>query len=384
MDTSQREEALRMLKKVLSIPSVNGRDDEGAVARYLCEVFRKTGIDARVQKIDEHHSNVIAYLEGEQDGPLSVWNGHLDTVPYGDRTSWNTDPAVPVEKDGMLYCRGASDMKSGLTAMAYALCSVASSGSKPVHPVLFLGTCDEERGGLGAEAILQEGLLPPCETLLIGEPTGNQFGVAHKGCFWIELQVEGKTSHGAYPEQGCNAVEQGVILANAVKEQLQKQHHHILGNATAQITKIEGGVAPNMTPDRCTILMDIRTVCPFNTEDLEKMVFALLREQKAHANQADLNVHVRFLNARRAFEISEDHPLVQEVRDAVERHCGGGQSIGINFFTDASILVRDRPETAVLLFGPGEPQYAHKPNESLVIEKYFQSIEVYRELLRNP
>lgn len=381
MNESERNKALLLLKKVLAIPSVNGRDDEGAVARFLCDVFRMAGIQAYVQEIDDHHANVIASLDGMQEGPLSVWNGHLDTVPYGDLASWNTDPSVPVEQDGILYCRGASDMKSGLTAMVYALCSFIASGRKPTHPVMFIGTCDEERGGLGAEAILQEGLLPPCETLLIGEPTGNQFGVAHKGCFWMELQVEGKTSHGAYPDQGCNAVEQGVILANAVKEQLRLQHHRILGGATAQITRIEGGVAPNMTPDRCTILMDIRTVSPIKTDDLRQMVLSLLEKQKQCGTNAALNVHINFLNARRAFEIAEDHPFLVKVQDAVSRHCGGGKSIGINFFTDASVLVRDRPETDVLLFGPGEPQFAHKPNESLNLEKYFQSIEVYKELL---
>lgn len=382
MTESERSEALQLLKDVLAIHSVNGRDDEGAVARYLCGFFRANGVEAFVQKIDETHSNVIARLEGEQERPLDVWNGHLDTVPYGDLSSWDTDPAEPVERDGMLYCRGASDMKSGLAAMAYALVSFARTGKKPQRSLLYLGTCDEEKGGLGGEVILRSGLLPPCETLLIGEPTFNQFGVAHKGCFWMELHVGGKTCHGAYPEQGCNAVEQGVILANAIKERLCSQHHPVLGSATAQITKIEGGVAPNMTPDRCTILMDIRTVEGVTSADLEAMVLELAAKQSAEIrNGSDFKVSVTFRNARRAFELSEEHPLFKKVRDAAERYCGGGHSIGINFFTDASVLVRDHPETAVMLFGPGAPELAHKPNEALVIEKYFQAIEVYRRLL---
>ncbi len=381
MNESERRDALLLLKKVLEIPSVNGRDDEGAVARYLCDVFQKAGVAAYVQEIDERHSNVIAYLKGENSGPLSVWNGHLDTVAYGDLDSWNSDPSIPVERDGRLYCRGASDMKSGLAAMVFALCSFVKSGRKPISPVLFLGTCDEECGGLGAEAVLQEGLLPPCETLLIGEPTGNHLGVAHKGCFWMELEIAGKTSHGAYPSQGCNAVEQGVRLANSITEEIQKQKHPVLGNATAQITRIKGGIAPNMTPDRCTILMDIRPVLPVSTEDLRKMVSSLIQKQKISVGNEALQVQVRFLNARRSFEITETHPLVMKVRESIDRHCGGGKSMGINFFTDASVLLRDRPETAVLLFGPGEPELAHKPNESLVLYKYFQSIEVYRDLL---
>ena len=114
--------AVELLKELLTIRSVNGRDDEGAVAEYLCKYFKQSGISAHVQRIDATHANVLAELEGESDGAPIFWNGHLDTVPYGDTGEWKTDPAVPVERDGFLYARGASDMKSGLAAMVYALC----------------------------------------------------------------------------------------------------------------------------------------------------------------------------------------------------------------------------------------------------------------------
>ena len=114
--------AVKLLKELLTIRSVNGRDDEGAVAEYLCKYFEQSGISAHIQRIDATHANVLAELEGESDDAPIFWNGHLDTVPYGDTGEWKTDPAVPVERDGFLYGRGASDMKSGLAAMVYALC----------------------------------------------------------------------------------------------------------------------------------------------------------------------------------------------------------------------------------------------------------------------
>ncbi len=116
------DEAVELLKELLTIRSVNGRDDEGAVAEYLCKYFEKSGISAHIQRIDATHANVLAELEGESDDAPIFWNGHLDTVPYGDTGEWKTDPGVPVERDGFLYGRGASDMKSGLAAMVYALC----------------------------------------------------------------------------------------------------------------------------------------------------------------------------------------------------------------------------------------------------------------------
>ncbi len=72
--------AVELLKELLTIRSVNGRDDEGAVAEYLCKYFEQSGISAHIQRIDATHANVLAELEGESDDAPIFWNGHLDTV----------------------------------------------------------------------------------------------------------------------------------------------------------------------------------------------------------------------------------------------------------------------------------------------------------------
>jgi len=187
--------AVKLLKELLTIRSVNGRDDEGAVAEYLCKYFEQSGISAHIQRIDATHANVLAELEGESDDAPIFWNGHLDTVPYGDTGEWKTDPAVPVERDGFLYGRGASDMKSGLAAMVYALCEYKKSGRPVPRTIHFLGTCDEEKGGIGAREILKEVPETSIGTLLIGEPTGCRLGVAQKGCLWLKHTERRATGH---------------------------------------------------------------------------------------------------------------------------------------------------------------------------------------------
>ena len=122
------KDAVDFLKELLAVPSVNGRDDEGRAAEFLCGFFRGAGLEARVQRIDETHANVLAVLEGEDKAGDFVWNGHLDTVPYGKTEEWASDPAIPCERDGFLYARGASDMKGGLAAMAYARISAPGNG----------------------------------------------------------------------------------------------------------------------------------------------------------------------------------------------------------------------------------------------------------------
>ena len=136
--------ALELLKQILEIPSVNSQDNEGAVAEFLADFFKELGVQAEVQKIDDTHANVIAFVPGKNRERTMIWNGHLDTVPYGSLKEWQTDPAKTKELDGKLYARGSSDMKSGLAAMAYALCHL---DGEPACNIQFLGTCDEEKGG---------------------------------------------------------------------------------------------------------------------------------------------------------------------------------------------------------------------------------------------
>ena len=370
--------SIALLKEILAIPSVNGADNEGAVAEFIANYLKEKHIDAFVQQIDETHANIIAKLEGKSSETV-VWNGHLDTVPYGSTEEWNTDPSIPVEKNGRIYARGASDMKSGLAAMVYLLGEIGESGEKPEQTILFLGTCDEEKSGLGAEKILEEIDLSSGSLLLIGEPTGCNLGVAQKGCIWAQLNISGKTSHGAYPEEGCNAVEYGMKIVCRIKKWVTEYEHRVLGTATAQVTMIQGGIAPNMTPDFAEILLDIRTVPGISAEDVEKKIKKICREEVEETN-GEVKFEVRIKNARRAIEIAEEERWLKEFKAYLKQNGAETEEIGINYFTDASILTKKESEIPVLLFGPGEPRLAHKPNEFVELEKYEKYIEILGEI----
>ena len=372
------KKSIALLKEILAIPSVNGADNEGAVAEFIANYLKEKHIDAFVQQIDETHANIIAKLEGKSSETV-VWNGHLDTVPYGNTEEWNTDPSIPVEKNGRIYARGASDMKSGLAAMVYLLGKIGESGEKPEQTILFLGTCDEEKSGLGAEKILEEIDLSSGSLLLIGEPTGCKLGVAQKGCIWAQLNISGKTSHGAYPEEGYNAVEYGMKIVRRIKKWVTEYEHRLLGTATAQVTMIQGGIAPNMTPDFAEILLDIRTVPGISAEDVEKKIKKICREEVEETN-GEVKFEVRIKNARRAIEITEEERWLKEFKAYFKQNGAETEEIGINYFTDASILTKKESEIPVLLFGPGEPRLAHKPNEFVELEKYEKYIEILGEI----
>lgn len=373
-----REDAVKLLTELLELPSVNSRDDEGAMAEYLSSYFDAHGIENQVQRIDAAHGNVTAWMEGEDRSRTILLNGHLDTVPYGELERWKTDPAKAVQKDGRIYARGASDMKSGLAAMVYAMTHLKD---KPRTNIQFIGTCDEERSGLGAQMILKEAFLMDCDFWLIGEPTDLKLGMAHKGCLWLKLIVRGKTGHGAYPEKGVNAILYMYRIAEDIKNYVYGFYHPLLGTATAQIDMIQGGIAPNMTADLCEAVMDIRMVPGLTTEMIIARGTEAVEALKKEA--PELSVEFHGINNRRAFEIDGEEAHVKNLRDLLVTYGYTGEEIGINYFTDASVLAEKDYTRNVLLFGPGNPAMAHQPDEYVEVSKYLDAIGILKDLFLN-
>lgn len=366
------------LRKVLSIQSVNTEQDTGKLAQFLKEYLQYCEVPASLQRIDEKNMNITAVLKGKTEEKV-IWNGHLDTVPYGDRSQWHTNPEKPEVKNGRMYGRGSSDMKSGLAGMVYVLGQMKRQGYIPEQTIHFWGTSDEEKGGKGATRILKEYGNLKASLLLIGEPTGCGIGICQKGCMWLNIKVHGKTSHGAYPEEGINAVSYGFRFYQAIEEKLQKYCHGILGKPTVQITKIKGGIAANMIPDEADFCMDIRSVPGMCKEDIIKWI-----EEEAKKCEEDTRgkatIEFQISNFRKAIEVDEKKRWVQKLERVAEEETGSCTKKGISFFTDASVLLEHREDMPVILFGPGEERLAHKPDEYVEIKKYLQYIRILRRL----
>ena len=380
MTDAEKIESIELLKDLLSIPSVNSSSREADVAEYLQRYFQGYGIQSEIQYIDDQRANIIADFEGENSEVLHIWNGHIDTVPYGNVAEWSTDPAQPAAIEGKIFARGASDMKSGLAAMVYTLCAMAKAQTKPQYNIRFIGTCDEEKGGDGARKIIEDNRFGNPSFMLIGEPTDCNIGIAQKGCLWIKLVVHGKTSHGAYPEQGVNAVEYGVDICRKFRQEITQHVHPLLKAPTAEITSVNGGIAPNMIPDMCELIMDVRIVPGLLIDDVLGMLRRICDEFQDD-NEDRLSAEFTVLNYRAAINTNPDNDYVEQLKGLIEQHGLKPELLGINYFTDASVLVSEGSDLPVLLFGPGTPDTAHKPNEYIEITNYYTSIEILKELL---
>ena len=374
-------EADKLLTDLLNIKSVNGRDDEGQVALFLKSYFEDFGINAEIQRIDEKHSNFVTHIPGKDHSRHILMNGHMDTVPYGDPEKWKTDPGTAVfDREGRVFARGASDMKSGLAMLAYAITHVVAEKGAPAFDITFAATCDEEKGGLGANVFSESKLLPKVTEILIGEPTYLNLGIAQKGCLWLELSFEGITGHGAYPERGLNAIEKGMKVAEYLKEAVERASNPVLGHATAQVTEINGGVAPNMTPDSCRILMDIRMVPGQTKESVLRCLSEILEDKEKTDPRLICKAEVK--NERVSVEIGRDAGLTKELKQILEGQGEEPEYVGINYFTDGSAILKALPDAGVLLFGPGDPELCHQANECVELEKYHKSIAVLMEFMK--
>lgn len=381
MDKQNKEEALLLLKDIINHRSVNPPGDEKVLADFIAKYLKDTVDEIVVDEIDENRANVIAIIKGNKNKKALVFNGHMDTVPYGDKDKWHYVPDKATIVGSRLYGRGASDMKSGLAALLYAFKQFSCSKKKPEGDIIFIGTADEESSGAGAYDISKKGYLDNAFAMVIGEPTNNSIALASKGTIWAEFEVFGKTSHSAYPWEGINAVEKGYELIDSIKALLNGHSHKYLKEPSCTITGINGGIKFNMVPDYCRITVDIRTVPSVNHNWLLDSIDNIIN--RLEDKYSGLKITKKIINNRQSTETDENSMIVQELKKAVEKVTGNVPCFsGTGYFSDASIFLL-KNSIPTILFGPGLSNNAHKPDEYVEIESFYTAVECYKSLMSN-
>ena len=153
-------------------------------------------------------------------GRSLIIQGHIDVVPEGPTEMWTHPPYAAVIKDGWLYGRGAHDMKSGVSAMVFALDAIRAAGFTPAADVHVQTVTEEESTGNGALATLVRGYR--AEACLIPEPTGHTITRSHTGTLWFRLKVRGVPVHVAVAQDGTNAIMSAYHLINALVEHTKR------------------------------------------------------------------------------------------------------------------------------------------------------------------
>ncbi|MDO5058310.1 MAG: acetylornithine deacetylase [Neisseria sp.] len=349
-----------------------------------CEAY---GMICRVTTNAEgSKANLFATLpdsDGHTQGGL-VLSGHTDVVPV-DGQDWATPPFELTEKDGKLYGRGACDMK-GFIASALALLPEWAAGErkKPLH---FAFSYDEEIGCAGAPVMIAE-LLENGQQLdgcVVGEPTGMQVVVAHKGINLFACTVHGKAAHSSLTPHGCNAIEYAARLICRIRDiadQFRREgpfdSKFDVPFTTMTTNLIEGGIAVNTIPECCRFQYEFRNLPGIPAAEIQAQVESYIENELLPAMRReypDAAVSVEKGAAAPALEAAEQAAITQLVRalrrDNEIRKVAYGTEAGL--FHEAGI--------PTLVCGPGSITQAHKPNEFVEITQLDECDDFLRKLV---
>jgi succinyl-diaminopimelate desuccinylase len=273
--------ALALTQELIARPSVSPSD--GGCQAVLIQRLGKLGF--RIESLPFGPVENF-WAEHGDGGPVFCFAGHTDVVPTGPVDDWRTDPFVPVIQDGMLYGRGAADMKSGLAAMVTACEAFLERHPKHRGTIAFLITSDEEGPSVDGTRRVVEVLKArgqPIDWCLIGEPSsehqlGDTIKIGRRGSLSGRLTVHGIQGHIAYPQTADNPIH---ALAPALAELTSRSWDQ--GNAHFQPTSFQvsnlsaGTGAPNVIPGELKARFNIRFSTEQTIESLQETVESLLR-----------------------------------------------------------------------------------------------------------
>lgn len=216
--------------------------------------------------------------------PMIVLAGHTDVVPTGPLAQWHSDPFTPTIRDGLLYGRGAADMKSGLAAMVCAVERFVARGAF-AGTIAFLITSDEEGPAQHGtkhvvEVLKQRGITP--DYAIVGEASSNQtlgdrIMIGRRGSLGCDLKILGKQGHVAYPHKADNPVHRLMpALAELVATEWDKGNAHF-PPTSFQISNFKAGTgANNVIPGEAEVVFNFRYCTELTAEQIKARVTAVL------------------------------------------------------------------------------------------------------------
>ncbi|WP_019428771.1 succinyl-diaminopimelate desuccinylase [Limnohabitans sp. Rim47] len=380
MNTNTCHDTLRLAEQLISKPSVTPHDagcmDLIAEALtplgFVCE-YMDSGPDTfRVR-------NLWAKRAGKS-GQVLAFAGHTDVVPTGPLAQWQSDPFTPTHKDGKLFGRGASDMKTSLAAMVVAVQEFLASHPDPELGIAFLLTSDEEGPALDGTVVVCKQLVNRGEApqfCIVGEPTsvqqtGDMIKNGRRGTLSGKLTVKGVQGHIAYPHLADNPIHR---LAPALADLVAIRWDE--GNAffpptSWQVSNIHAGTgASNVIPGDCVVDFNFRFCTESTPESLQQRLRAVLDQ---HGLQYELTWTIGGLPF-----LTTPGNLVAAVQKAITDETGLTTQLSTTGGTsDGRFIAQICPQ--VIEFGPPNATI-HKVNEHVALADIAPLKAIYRRTL---
>jgi acetylornithine deacetylase len=365
--------AVEWITRLVSIDTTSRGSNLELVELVAAELKRHGLTPVTLPNDDGTKANLVVTIpaqDGSRDGGIAL-SGHTDAVPV-DGQDWDTDPFTAQIRNGRLYGRGTSDMKSFIGVILATLPALTRAPLRvPVHIVL---SYDEELGCLGAAQMVQQlgGLDVRPTTCIVGEPTGMRVTTAHKSINLMELTVQGVAAHSSLTTAGVNAIEyaaRAIAFVRSLAEEFKAQGPYDEGYdvpyTTASVNLVNGGTAGNIVADRCTAQFEFRSIGSINPNAVRARIQAYCDDLQATMQRENAKAHVdlRTLAMVPGLETSEASPAVQ-----LGKVLGGIPSASkVTYGTEAGLFQAVGIHTIVC--GPGDIQQAHTANEFVELDQ---------------
>lgn len=382
--TIDRDAMISFLQALVRTPSVSTHEDR--VAALVADEMRAVGYDeVRIDRM----GNVIGRI-GPGIGKSLLFDGHMDSVDVGDPQSWPRDPYAGDIHHGVLYGRGASDMKGALAAMVYAGKALIDRGVQLGGDLFVVGVVQEEPcEGLAIRHVIENEDVRP-DWVVIGEATDLQISRGQRGRIEFRVTVHGRSCHASAPSRGINAIYGAARLVVGVELlALQMNDDAFLGKGSIAVTEISSVAGSrNAVPDACTLYIDRR----LTTGDTEVKALAELRQTitregikatVAVSEYKGVSYTGLPVSARQYFPYwatAPNHPLVTVTSATIENTLGYIPRLSRWEFSTDGVYTAGVAGIPTIGFGPGEERYAHTVDEQIRLDDVDSSARVYADL----
>ena len=338
-------ESIALLDQLIATPSVSR--DEAATADIV-EAFLKARVKGTVERI---HNNIYVRTPHWDDAhPTLLMNSHHDTVKPS--ASYTRDPYEPTHEEGRIYGLGSNDAGASVVSLIAAY-RYYEDTPLPFNMLLAISAEEEVMGEHGMRALLPE--LGKIDMALVGEPTGMQAAVGERGLVVMDCIAHGVRGHAARNE-GVNAIDIAIKDIERIKNFHFARRSELLGDIKMTVTQITAGTQPNVIPDECRFVIDIRTTDAYTNEETARIVSELLTSE---AKERSTRVH--------ASAIYGDHPLVKAA-------IACGRETFVSPTTSDMALMHGIPS---LKMGVGQSSRSHGADEFVLESEIVEGIQTY-------
>lgn len=372
-----KQEKIKILQDVIQLETPNGNEE--IVALYYKNLLEAHGIESQLIQYADGRVNLVAELKGQEDGKILAISGHMDVVDAGNPDLWTYPPYGAEIHDGVMYGRGTTDMKAGLTALIIAMIELKESGQVFSGTVRLLACVGEEIGMLGSKQLTDLGYTEDIDGMIIAEPSTPYYNTKHKGSIQYQVIAHGRAAHSSTPEKGVNTIQliNDFINKTNVKidEAAATAENDMLGKMLNVFTMIEGGNQINSVPEYTVLSGNARTI-PEVGNDVVVGIFNDVIEDINANGQGMLELNL--LQNNQYADGDNDSLLV----DLIKVEDPQAENRGLSGATDGSNFTNVDHKFDFVIYGPGRIDSAHTIDESIEVDQYLAFIDKYVNLYK--